>query len=80
MSEKVLLDSKKIQIILLRLVYEIIENHQDLKDTILIGLQPRGVFLYEQILKYKKIIEKSITSGVLDFTFLEMILGVQKKL
>ena len=71
MSEKVLLDSKKIQIILLRLVYEIIENHKDFKDTILIGLQPRGVFLYEQILKIlkKNHPEKSITSGVLDFTF-----------
>ena len=71
MSEKILLDSKKIEIILLRLVYEIIENHKDFKDTILIGLQPRGVFLYEEILK---IIKKNhpeifITSGILDYTF-----------
>ena len=44
MSEKVLLDSKKIQIILLRLVYEIIENHQDLKDTILIGFSLEEYF------------------------------------
>ena len=54
MSKKILLDSKKIEIILLRLVYEIIENHKDLKNTILIGLQPRGIFLYKQILKIPK--------------------------
>jgi pyrimidine operon attenuation protein/uracil phosphoribosyltransferase len=71
MSKKILLDSKKIEIILLRLVYEIIENHKDLKNTILIGLQPRGIFLYKQILKIlkKNHPEKKITSGILDYTF-----------
>jgi len=71
MPKKILLDSKKIQIILIRLVCELIENHKDFKNTILIGLQPRGVLLYKEILK---VIKKNhpkidITSGILDFTF-----------
>ena len=51
MPKKILLDSKKIHLILSRLVYELIENHKDFKDTVLIGLQPRGVYLFNQILK-----------------------------
>ena len=71
MPKKILLDSKKINLILSRLVYELIENHKDFKDTVLIGLQPRGVYLFNQILKvfeanHPKI---EIKSGVLDFTF-----------
>ena len=54
MPKKILLDSKKIQIILIRLVCELIENHKDFKNTILIGLQPRGVLLYKEILKVIK--------------------------
>ena len=71
MPKKILLDSKKIHLILSRLVYELIENHKDFKDTVLIGLQPRGVYLFNQILKvfetnHPKI---KIKSGILDFTF-----------
>tara|TARA_B100000614_G_scaffold114922_1_gene103254 strand:+ start:35 stop:571 length:537 start_codon:yes stop_codon:yes gene_type:complete len=71
MQKKVLLDSKKIDIILNRLVCQLVENHKDFNDTVLIGLQPRGTFLIEKILeifkkKYPTII---INSGILDFTF-----------
>ena len=71
MPKKVLLNSKKIDIILNRLVCELVENHKDFNDTVLIGLQPRGTFLIEKILeifkkKYPKI---NISSGILDFTF-----------
>ena len=71
MPKKVLLNSKKIDIILNRLVCQLVENHKDFNDTVLIGLQPRGTFLIEKILeifkkKYPTII---INSGILDFTF-----------
>ena len=71
MPKKVLLNSKKIDIILNRLVCQLVENHKDFNDTVLIGLQPRGTFLIEKILeifkkKYPKI---NISSGILDFTF-----------
>ena len=71
MPKKILLDSKKIDLILNRLVCELIENHKDFNNTVLIGLQPRGTYLIEKILdvfkkKYPKI---NIDSGILDFTF-----------
>ena len=71
MPKKVLLDSKKIDIILNRLVCQLVENHKDFDNTVLIGLQPRGAFLIDKILEifnkeYPKI---DIKSGILDFTF-----------
>ena len=71
MPKKVLLDSKKIDIILNRLVCQLVENHKDFNNTVLVGLQPRGTFLIDKILDifnkdYPKI---DIKSGVLDFTF-----------
>ena len=49
MPRKVLLDSKKIDIILDRLVCQLVENHKDFDNTVLIGLQPRGTFLIDKI-------------------------------
>ena len=71
MPNKVLLDSKKIQIILSRLVYQLIENHKDFQDTVLLGLQPRGIFLIDKILEVFKRDHPNIEikSGILDYTF-----------
>ena len=71
MPKKVLLDSKKIDIILNRLVCQLVENHKDFNNTVLIGLQPRGIFLIEKILEiFKKNYPSiNINSGILDFTF-----------
>ncbi len=71
MPKKILLDSKKIDLILNRLVCQLIENHKDFKNTVLIGLQPRGTYLIEKILDIfkKKYPNINIKSGILDFTF-----------
>jgi pyrimidine operon attenuation protein/uracil phosphoribosyltransferase len=71
MPNKILLDSKKIEIILSRLVYELIENHKDFHDTVLLGLQPRGVLLIDKILEVLKRDHPNIKikSGILDYTF-----------
>jgi pyrimidine operon attenuation protein/uracil phosphoribosyltransferase len=71
MSQKILLTSKEVNIILHRLACQLIEKHHDFSDTILIGIQPRGTFLAERL---KKILEeeyqiKSISLGYLDITF-----------
>ncbi len=42
MSQKVLLSAKEIDIILHRLACQLLENHLNFSDTVLIGLQPRG--------------------------------------
>ncbi|KAB1158087.1 bifunctional pyr operon transcriptional regulator/uracil phosphoribosyltransferase PyrR [Flavobacterium luteum] len=71
MSQRVLLTSKEINIILHRLACQLIEKHHDFSNTILIGIQPRGTFLANRL---KKILEqeyniKEITLGYLDTTF-----------
>ena len=71
MPNKILLDSKKIEIILRRLVYELIENHKDFDETVLLGLQPRGIFFIDKILEVFKRDHPNIKikSGILDYTF-----------
>lgn len=71
MPKKVLLDSKKIDIIINRLVCQLVENHKDFDNTVLIGLQPRGAFLIDKILEIfnKEYPTLDIKSGILDFTF-----------
>ena len=71
MPNKILLDLKKIEIIRSRLVYELIENHKDFHETVLLGLQPRGVFLIDKILEVFKRDHPNIKikSGILDYTF-----------
>lgn len=71
MSSKVLLNSKEIDIILHRLACQLIENHNDFSNTVLIGLQPRGSFLANR-LKAILINDYKINDlkvGLLDITF-----------
>lgn len=49
MSQKVLLSSKDIHIILNRLACQLIENHLDFSNTVLVGIQPRGIFLADRL-------------------------------
>jgi pyrimidine operon attenuation protein/uracil phosphoribosyltransferase len=71
MSRKTLLNSKDIEIILHRLACQLIENHNDFSNTVLIGLQPRGSFLANRlaaVLKNDYNI-KDLKLGLLDITF-----------
>jgi pyrimidine operon attenuation protein/uracil phosphoribosyltransferase len=71
MSQKVLLNSKEINIILHRLACQLIENHPGFEETVIIGIQPRGVYMANRIIK---VLEeeygiKNIPNGQLDITF-----------
>jgi len=69
-ENKVILNSKELSIIIDRLCYELVENHCNFSNTILIGLQPRGVFFAEKISsKLCEITNKKIKYGELDVTF-----------
>ena len=48
MERKQLLTSQELDVILHRLACQLIENHTDFSNTVLIGLQPRGVFLAQR--------------------------------
>lgn len=71
MSRKTLLTSKEIDIILHRLACQLIENHNDFSNTVLIGLQPRGSFLAKRLGKILKeeYKVKNLQLGFLDITF-----------
>ena len=71
MSQKILLNSKEVEIILHRLACQLVENHLDFSNSVLIGLQPRGVFFANRI---KTILENeyqinNLKFGLLDITF-----------
>ncbi|MBE2246514.1 MAG: bifunctional pyr operon transcriptional regulator/uracil phosphoribosyltransferase PyrR [Candidatus Competibacteraceae bacterium] len=71
MDTKLLLDSRHFNITLDRLCYQLIENHHQFDHTVLIGVQPRGIYLSERI--HKRLTEiigrKDIRHGILDITF-----------
>lgn len=71
MSQKILLTSQEVNIILNRLACQLIEKHLDFSGTILVGIQPRGTFLAERL---KDLLESEynipkISLGFLDITF-----------
>lgn len=71
MSRKVLLDANQLNIILHRLACQLVENHNDFKDSVLIGIQPRGILVADRIKKilideYKL---SDLKVGQLDITF-----------
>lgn len=71
MSQRILLSAKEINIILHRLACQLLENHLDFSNTVLIGIQPRGIFLAERLAKMLKeeYKIKNIHLGSLDITF-----------
>ena len=66
-----LLNANEVKIALHRLACQLIENHNDFSDTVLIGLQPRGIFLADRL---KSLLEsdykiENVPLGHLDITF-----------
>ena len=54
-----------------RLAHQIYENHLNLQDTVLIGIQPRGIYVSDRIVEELKHIkgDDDIKYGRLDITF-----------
>jgi pyrimidine operon attenuation protein / uracil phosphoribosyltransferase len=70
MQKKLILDSDLLNITISRLCQQLIENHNSFSDTVIIGMQPRGIYLAELIHQnLEKNIRKSIPLGYLDATF-----------
>jgi pyrimidine operon attenuation protein/uracil phosphoribosyltransferase len=71
MQNLTLLDGQKFQITLERLCHQLIENHNDFSDSVIIGIQPRGIYLSKRIAKELRNIlpEAKIKDGILDITF-----------
>lgn len=71
MEPRVILNSKSFEFTINRLCYQLIENHNDFVDSVIIGLQPRGIFVASRIQHHLKQIlhKKNIPCGNLDVTF-----------
>ncbi|MFM2190442.1 MAG: hypothetical protein RL491_828 [Bacteroidota bacterium] len=71
MSSRQILTSQHFAITIDRLCYQLIENHGDFSDSVIIGLQPRGIYLSNRIsAKLSQILNgKKIVCGNLDITF-----------
>ena len=70
MQHRTILDSRKLLLTIDRLCYQLIENHKDFSQTVLIGVQPRGVYFSDRLYKrLKEITAIEIQYGLLDPTF-----------
>ena len=70
MQKKLILDQKLLDITLDRLCHQLVENHGNFANTVLIGLQPRGVYLAERIAaRLREMLKKDVPIGYLDTTF-----------
>lgn len=48
-QQRLILASPLLEIVVSRLAQELIEKHQDFADTVLLGMQPRGIYFAERI-------------------------------
>ena len=70
MQKRLVLDQKQISITLSRFCHQLIENHDDFENTVLLGLQPRGSLVVDKIVKrLHEISNITVPSGYLDSTF-----------
>lgn len=71
MKPKIILEGEQLEITITRLCHQLIEVHDSFKDSAIIGLQPRGIFLAKRI--HQRLCEilktKKIHFGELDITF-----------
>jgi len=68
---KSILSEQQLAITIRRLAQQILENHESLENTVLIGIQPRGVHLSDRLIEEikKQLPAGKIQYGKLDITF-----------
>lgn len=67
---KTLLDTHQFEVVIQRLCHQLIENHLSFDNTVIIGIQPRGIHLSDRIVPYiNKQLKKEVKYGKLDITF-----------
>ncbi|MBL7923698.1 MAG: bifunctional pyr operon transcriptional regulator/uracil phosphoribosyltransferase PyrR [Bacteroidia bacterium] len=70
-NSKLIFNKELLAITIDRLCYQLIENHDNFKDTVLVGLQPRGIYLSQIVIERLRQIQpdSQIRYGELDVSF-----------
>ncbi|NCU03135.1 MAG: bifunctional pyr operon transcriptional regulator/uracil phosphoribosyltransferase PyrR [Chitinophagaceae bacterium] len=68
---KTILSNEQLQLTIQRLSHQLIENHYPFTDTVIVGLQPRGIFLADKIVNSIRTSYPAVKLhyGKLDITF-----------
>ena len=68
---KTILTNEQIQLTITRLAHQLLETHQAFTDTVIVGMQPRGIYLSNAIVTVLQSIlpNTNIPYGKLDITF-----------
>ncbi len=70
MQKRLLFDSELLQVTISRLCQQLIENHGDFSNSVILGMQPRGTPLAKRLVqRLEEIIGHKISIGYLDTTF-----------
>ncbi|QJD77117.1 bifunctional pyr operon transcriptional regulator/uracil phosphoribosyltransferase PyrR [Spirosoma rhododendri] len=69
-QQRLILASPLLEIVVSRLAQQLIENHQDFTDTVLLGMQPRGIYFAERVSReLSRTLGREVPLGYLDATF-----------
>ena len=68
---KIILNEQQLAITIQRLTHQLLENHLDLENTVLIGIQPRGIHFSNRIVEQLRLqtAGRPAPYGKLDITF-----------
>ena len=70
MKSTEILNSLQVSLTIRRLCFQLIENHNNFSNTVLVGLQPNGVHLVNRLKKeLESICGAKVITGALDITF-----------
>ncbi|MBB6612840.1 bifunctional pyr operon transcriptional regulator/uracil phosphoribosyltransferase PyrR [Pontibacter sp. Tf4] len=70
MQKRLIVNQQLLDIMVMRLCHQLIENHGDFSDSVILGLQPRGKYVAERIQQtLATILGKQVPTGYLDTTF-----------
>ena len=70
-SLKTILNEQQLALTIQRLSHQVLENHLDLNNTVLIGIQPRGIYFSDRMAAQIRELtgNQNISYGKLDITF-----------
>ncbi len=68
---KTILTEQQISLTIKRLAHQVLENHLNFKDSVIIGMQPRGIYVSDKIMGElrRSLPSTNIPFGKLDITF-----------